>query len=374
MLPIWLQYKNVSARPVKYNSVTEHGREVAASAFAFRLDHIDFPSIRYPNTFQEAKNALVTPPTEESPGLSISLKTYACRMIYIGEHTLPKDELINLYRTMVFAVNGMYCDVRIGGLLLVYDSYFIHVVEGSEDTIYRLLRFVTSNAEELERAQANHEEPKEGLASINIVAESPEPEKKIFKALKMIVTYHSIRKLQFSSWRALYARPPALVTRPNVRAPLAQHMEQLRIFLNKIWKLIDLAVADKDLTFENLSTHDPKIEALPEVALLDFLLQRTKEWAKNQSVNGHRRPGLSQFQRSHQCVAGLLRGKRISNGGRSGDGRESVWPLPTHNTPQHLYKLKIDDSFVDPLPVMPWELVRPEKAEGEEEQSSSSSD
>lgn len=46
---------------------------------------------------------------------------------------------------------------------------------------------------------------------------------------------------------------------------------------------------------------------------------------------------------------------------------EWVWPLPTHFTPRLLYKLKVDDSFVEPLPVMPWELVKVEK-EGEEEE------
>ncbi|CAG5025439.1 unnamed protein product [Parnassius apollo] len=59
---------------------------------------------------------------------------------------------------------------------------------------------------------------------------------------------------------------------------------------------------------------------------------------------------------------------------------ESVWPLPTHYTPRLLYKLKIDDSFVEPLPVMPWELAKKEvEEEGmetarEEEQSVASSD
>lgn len=54
---------------------------------------------------------------------------------------------------------------------------------------------------------------------------------------------------------------------------------------------------------------------------------------------------------------------------------ENVWPLPTHFTPRHLYKLKIDDSFVEPLPVMPWELVKKEAEDEEREdrQSGSSS-
>lgn len=55
---------------------------------------------------------------------------------------------------------------------------------------------------------------------------------------------------------------------------------------------------------------------------------------------------------------------------------ESVWPLPTHFTPRLLYKLKVDDSFVEPLPVMPWEMVKKEVNEDEEreERQSGSSD
>lgn len=55
---------------------------------------------------------------------------------------------------------------------------------------------------------------------------------------------------------------------------------------------------------------------------------------------------------------------------------ENVWPLPNHFTPRHLYKLKVDDSFVEPLPVMPWELVKKEVNEEDEDyekQSGSSS-
>lgn len=46
---------------------------------------------------------------------------------------------------------------------------------------------------------------------------------------------------------------------------------------------------------------------------------------------------------------------------------ELVWPLPTHHTPRLLYKLKIDDTFVEPLPVMPWEATKKDPDEKEEE-------
>lgn len=56
-------------------------------------------------------------------------KAYALRMVYIGEHTLQKDDLICQFRKTVHDVNSGYCEINIQGLLLVYDSYFVHILE-----------------------------------------------------------------------------------------------------------------------------------------------------------------------------------------------------------------------------------------------------
>lgn len=56
-------------------------------------------------------------------------KTYAIRMIYIGEHTLSKEEIIRAFEKSVHDVNSAYCEIHVYGLLLVYDSYFVHILE-----------------------------------------------------------------------------------------------------------------------------------------------------------------------------------------------------------------------------------------------------
>ncbi|XP_063827770.1 uncharacterized protein LOC135077142 [Ostrinia nubilalis] len=165
----------------------------------------------------------------------------------------------------------------------------------------------------------------------------------MFKRLKMLMVYHSITTLWFDDWRAVTARPPSLVGRLDVYGPLAEHMEQLRICINKLNKLCELARSEEHLSFEGLSAVDPKMEGLPEVALLDFLMQSPHILDLRHVVHLHRRVDDYVFY------------------------FEMVWPLPTHFTPRLLYKLKVDDSFVEPLPVMPWELVKVEK-EGEEEE------
>ncbi|CAH2039736.1 unnamed protein product, partial [Iphiclides podalirius] len=160
----------------------------------------------------------------------------------------------------------------------------------------------------------------------------------------------------FNGWRALIARPPSLVGNLDVHGPLAAHMEQLRVFLDKIKNLCVLAKNDPDLSFEGLSAIDPKMEALPEVTLLDFLLESQHILELRRVLNFHRRVDDYVYY------------------------FENVWPLPTHYTPRLLYKLKIDDSFVEPLPVMPWEISKKEvdeegkDTERDEEQSIVSSD
>ncbi|XP_059054094.1 uncharacterized protein LOC131848302 [Achroia grisella] len=295
----------------------------------------------------------------------LALKAYAIRMIYIGEHTLKKDEIIQKFHKTIQAVNASYCEINVRGLLLVYDSYFVHVIEGSEDTVYRQLRFLfkfeSDWIEEMNRlddeaAQAAVAAAEEAAAEgITVILEDDShqrPERKIFRRLKMLMVYHSIKTPIFEEWEAVTAHPPSLIGKLDVFGPLAEHMEQLRICLDKINRLCELAKSDEPLSFEGLTAVDAKMDALPEVGLLDYLLQSQHILDLHQVAHLHRRVDDYCFY------------------------FENVWPLPTHFTPRHLYKLKIDDSFVEPLPVMPWEHVKEttEDEERQEQSGSSSSD
>ncbi|KAL0872048.1 hypothetical protein ABMA27_004483 [Loxostege sticticalis] len=284
----------------------------------------------------------------------VGLKAYAIRMIYAGEHMLEKHDFIKQFSQTVLGVNSSYCEINVTGLLLVYDSYFVHIIEGSEDTVHRQLRFLLKKEPEWiaymakldeEAAIAWAKEAEEAIAEGLPIPEEPKPtpDRKMFKRLKMLMVYHSITTLWFKSWRAVTARPPSLVGKLDVYGPLVEHMEQLRICIAKINKVCELARSEENLSFEGLSAVDPKMEGLPEVALLDYLLQSPHILDLRHIVYLHRRVDDYIFY------------------------FEWVWPLPTHFTPRLLYKLKVDDSFVEPLPVMPWELVKVEK-EGEEEE------
>ncbi|KAJ2944280.1 hypothetical protein O0L34_g18266 [Tuta absoluta] len=300
------------------------------------------------------------------------LKAYAIRMIYMGEHGLSSDEMTKLFRKSVKYVNQGYTDIPVNGLLLIYDSYFVHILEGSEDTIHRQIRFLFNIAVHyLEKMKRQDEEEAAAakLAAEQAAAESnpfgllmikdseeepPEPEEKperiAFRKMKMLMVYHSITTFLFDDWRAVYARPPSLVGKLDIYAPIGEHMEQLKICLTKITKLCQLAHQEGDnLSFIGLSANDPKIEALPEVALLDYLLASPHIYDLRECADYHRRVDDYTFY------------------------FELVWPLPTAYTPCHLYKLKIDDTFVDPLPVMPWEMKSEDEEERDDQHSKGSS-
>ncbi|XP_045766637.1 uncharacterized protein LOC123868243 isoform X2 [Maniola jurtina] len=255
----------------------------------------------------------------------IGLKAYAIRMIYTGEHALNKEETIKLFQET-----------------------------GSEDTVHRHLRFLfeaeRKRIEEKFKDEEKSCEASEGVAKLLDEEHTEQPEKKIFKRAKLLMVYHSIQTFLLEDWRAFTARPPSLIGKLDVHGPLSEHMEQLRICLDKIKRICAYAKADENLSFEGLSAVDPKMEALPEVALIDYLLQSQYILDLRHVAHLHRRVDDYAFYYEH------------------------VWPLKTHFTPRQLYKLKIDDCFVEPLPVMPWELVKKEVEDEEKEDRQSGSD
>lgn len=50
--------------------------------------------------------------------------------------------------------------------------------------------------------------------------------------------------MRFDGWRAVTGRPPSLVGKLDVFGPMSEHLEQLRICLDRIEKFINLAKAD----------------------------------------------------------------------------------------------------------------------------------
>lgn len=55
-------------------------------------------------------------------------------------------------------------------------------------------------------------------------------------------------QLLFTKWRAVTARPPSLIGKLDLFGTLQDHLEQLRIFLNKLTKICAFAKADENVS------------------------------------------------------------------------------------------------------------------------------
>nr|CAI5833950.1 unnamed protein product [Callosobruchus analis] len=64
--------------------------------------------------------------------------TFIHRVIYAGKHK-SSTQLPIIFKTIINGVNNEYYRERLTGFLLIYSTFFIHVVEGSEDAILKHL-------------------------------------------------------------------------------------------------------------------------------------------------------------------------------------------------------------------------------------------
>ncbi|XP_041987248.1 uncharacterized protein LOC121739010 isoform X2 [Aricia agestis] len=239
-------------------------------------------------------------------------------------------------------------------VLHIVEENFIKLGLGSEDTIHRHLRFLFSHEVkwiEKNKEKVEHAAYIQRLATPeNSSQAQEETDWNMFRRLKLLMVYHSIKTLFFKDWYAVMADPPTLISKLEVNGPLSEHMEQLRVCLDKLHRLGEITRYHDKLTLEVLLAADPKMESLPEVDLLDYLLASPHLLDLRAVARMHRRVDHYTFY------------------------FEKVWPLPTQYTPRLLYKLKIDDTFVEPLPLMSWEITKETVEEEEREGMSTASD
>ncbi|XP_046398351.1 uncharacterized protein LOC124165107 [Ischnura elegans] len=70
-------------------------------------------------------------------GLQLSnKKTFIYRVVYVGQHTYQNlNQLFEYFKNNIQKCNSAFCDEKLSGFLLIYDSLLIHMVEGSEESI-----------------------------------------------------------------------------------------------------------------------------------------------------------------------------------------------------------------------------------------------
>ncbi|XP_065162036.1 uncharacterized protein [Atheta coriaria] len=147
---------------------------------------------------------------------------YVHRIIYVGTHTFSETDADNIgkhFRANIEQVNAMYCEEFLTGFLLHYTRHFIHVLDGSEDSIKKHLDLLFSTKETKDRLET----------------------------VKVLVAYHNINQRFLSSWTELFARPPKLLRRIKSDVDIAEAKNNIIMCIKKLYKLaFNLKVTDED--------------------------------------------------------------------------------------------------------------------------------
>ncbi|XP_017752597.1 PREDICTED: uncharacterized protein C7orf62 homolog [Eufriesea mexicana] len=141
-----------------------------------------------------------------------------------------------------------HTNIIISGLLLVYPEYYVHILEASENIIYRHFEALNDNDSE---------------------------DCKIGKAI-FLPTYHNVHQRFFTRWFHVYVVPPILIQQLK-SYELDDIQQQMLNCFNKIYILCDYIsniVCDNSVPMnEVVKTMNDQITRLyPESTLLEYLL------------------------------------------------------------------------------------------------------
>ncbi|XP_044735742.1 testis-expressed protein 47-like [Chrysoperla carnea] len=230
--------------------------------------------------------------------------TFIHRVIYVGDHSFTEDPSIaEAFGTAMKLLEGRGWE-PLSGLLLYYERYYIHMIEGPEESIMRHLKRVFLN-------------PKY----------SPH-----LKRGKIVVAYHNINQRFFKKWGARTASPPTLLTNLDANANTDEYLRIIRSFLEKMYnlcKFLQIPSSDdegdnNDDSFEEEQTEDmgeitkEAQDFLPEFALIDYLLQ------SQQLLD------ISSYIGQYKYLSALE------------PFRENVWPIEFEKTPYDVFDIPVD--------------------------------
>ncbi|XP_011502646.1 PREDICTED: uncharacterized protein C7orf62 homolog [Ceratosolen solmsi marchali] len=178
----------------------------------------------------------------------INRSTLTTRFLYIGEYKGSKNNLRKKMNLNVTELNEEYGEIVLTGFLLVYPKYFLHLIEASEEIIYRHLQAIFA---------ADFQE--------------------ILGHVISLPTSYNIYKLYFSDWHyAFAANPPVLLSKIE-QIELHEIHKQIKNCLFKMYSLSEylMDVGNKSRNsfveiIKNLETNAS--DYLPEVTIIEYLL------------------------------------------------------------------------------------------------------
>ncbi|XP_049860230.1 testis-expressed protein 47-like [Schistocerca gregaria] len=175
-------------------------------------------------------------------------RTFLHRLIYIGRHTFEEQQAVTqFYETTIKVINDGYCDEPLTGLFLWYNEYFVHSLEGSEETLNRHLQLLLEQIET-------------GVIAIS--------------AMKVILVSYHIKQRFFQQWISRPVHAHTLPERISPDSDMDKTAQLLQTFIGKLYQLAELlqkqTASGLQLILDHLSERVPQL--LPETELMEFLL------------------------------------------------------------------------------------------------------
>ncbi|KAJ8924855.1 hypothetical protein NQ315_001010 [Exocentrus adspersus] len=138
--------------------------------------------------------------------------SFVHRTVYIGEHQFfsDSDRLEDLFSSTIQAVNEAYTAEKLTGFLLCYTKYFLHLVEGDEDSIYKHLGLLMKKKE-----RATH-----------------------LGAIKLLVHVSHVSKRVIQDWTAYVGTPSQYLGKINIDCELEEAERHIYNCIRKMYNLV----------------------------------------------------------------------------------------------------------------------------------------
>ncbi|XP_034176942.1 testis-expressed protein 47 isoform X1 [Osmia lignaria lignaria] len=172
--------------------------------------------------------------------------TYLTRMVNIGMYGGTDANLEKKIESIIHDLQAEYTNVPITGLLLVYPQYYVHVLEASEEIIYKQFKVLY------------------GLHDFDLG-------KSIF-----LPSHHHAHQRFFTEWFYIYAIPPSLFDIPR-SYELDDIKGQVSNCLKKVYRFCDSisnAAHDSLIPMQDVVSNmgDAVTRVLPESTVIEYLL------------------------------------------------------------------------------------------------------
>ncbi|XP_014218380.1 testis-expressed protein 47-like [Copidosoma floridanum] len=172
------------------------------------------------------------------------------RFVYVGSYSGCRDDLQRWMKNNVKELNEEYKKIVFTGLLLVYPESVVHLIEASEEAIYKHLQFVQKDKSSM------------------------------LKNVILLPARYFLYMKYFSEWHMAYVTNPPMLFDQIDSQELEEVGKQIRNCLFKIYSLCEYLSNHKKM-IDHLKDLSELQHLLPEVTVVEYILSLTVPEVQN---------------------------------------------------------------------------------------------